>query len=153
MSCLSSEWSYLAFTWSFPLLVVDAWILQRREGEKMWEGEVGFWPVGPVIFTRWTRLRYPLLSMAVERIHCIQQVNMPWAASWILLSCRLLQAVDFFCVFPIGTGGGLHVGFIGGYWYNASFFRTKIHLDVYLCECSRSDHREAFIFTRWSINL
>ncbi len=27
--------------------------------------------------------------------------------------------------------GGLHVGFTGGYWYNASFFRTKIHLDVY----------------------
>lgn len=39
----------------------------------------------PGLFLCW--LLYPLLSMAVARIHCIQQANMPWAPSWILLSC------------------------------------------------------------------
>ena len=37
MSCLSNEWSYLAITWAFSLLVVDAWIFFLQ---KTWE-EVG----------------------------------------------------------------------------------------------------------------
>lgn len=42
MSCLSNEWSYLAITWAFSLLVVDAWIIEEKHG-KRWEDVGKMW--------------------------------------------------------------------------------------------------------------